>query len=139
MHSLELVRTLLISCSGLTTSTDDADLSSLPAVPPKDDHPARNDVKEHEQRSLDRSAEFQKTGRAYAIAHATRPGTIGENYLDLSSKLDRKLIGCWRLTGLTVGSSPISLLSWREFPIRWTGFTVHRSLTVNVNSRREIS
>ncbi|GAA5856674.1 hypothetical protein JCM5353_002268 [Sporobolomyces roseus] len=77
-------------------------LNYLPAVPPKDDHPARNNVKEHEQRSLDRSAEFQKTGRAYAIAHATRPGTIG----------------------LTVGSSPISLLSWLAEKYRdWTDET----------------
>jgi hypothetical protein len=69
-------------------------LNYLPAVAPKDESLKRQ-VKPHEQRSLDRSDEFQKTGRAYAISHATRPGTIG----------------------LTVGSSPISLLAWRELLI----------------------
>ena len=52
-------------------------VASLPAVEPKDES-LKNQVKPHELRSLERSAEFQKTGRAYAISHATRPGTIGE-------------------------------------------------------------
>ncbi|GAA5988826.1 hypothetical protein JCM5350_000389 [Sporobolomyces pararoseus] len=76
-------------------------LNYLPAVEPKDES-LKNQVKPHELRSLERSAEFQKTGRAYAISHATRPGTIG----------------------LTVGSSPISLLAWLSEKYRdWTDVT----------------
>ncbi|GAA6059018.1 hypothetical protein JCM10212_001243 [Sporobolomyces blumeae] len=77
-------------------------LNYLPAVAPKDDHPERDNVKPHEQRNLERSDEFQKTGRAYAIAHATRPGTIG----------------------LVVGSSPVALLAWLAEKYRdWTDET----------------
>lgn len=47
-----------------------------PANGPKDEN-LKTQVKPHEQRSLDRSDEFQRTGRAYGIAHGTRPGTIG--------------------------------------------------------------
>ncbi|GAA5894019.1 epoxide hydrolase family protein [Sporobolomyces salmoneus] len=76
-------------------------LNYLPAVEPEDGS-LKKQVKPHEQRSLNRSEEFQKTGRAYALAHGTRPGTIG----------------------FTVGSSPISLLAWLAEKYRdWTDET----------------
>ncbi|GAA5925284.1 epoxide hydrolase [Sporobolomyces koalae] len=76
-------------------------LNYLPAVAPEDEE-LKKRVKPREQDSLDRSEEFQKTGRAYAISHATRPGTIG----------------------LVVGSSPVALLAWLAEKYRdWTDET----------------
>ncbi|GAA5923867.1 hypothetical protein JCM1841_001418 [Sporobolomyces salmonicolor] len=77
-------------------------LNYLPAVRPLEGNPARNQVKPHEERNIKRGEEFQATGRAYAIAHATRPGTIG----------------------LAIGSSPVALLAWLAEKFRdWTDET----------------
>ncbi|BGP24824.1 hypothetical protein JCM10295v2_003744 [Rhodotorula toruloides] len=71
----------------------------LPAVAPPPDSPERKQLKPHEEKSLQRSEQFQATGRGYAIEHATRPSTIG----------------------MVVGSSPVALLAWLGEKYRdWT-------------------
>lgn len=47
-------------------------------------------VSPSERKGLERGAEFEKLGRAYALEHATRPSTIS----------------------LVLGSNPIALLAW---------------------------
>lgn len=60
---------------------------------------SESSLPEHEQKALERSKEFIKTGSAYAFEHATRPATIG----------------------LVLSSSPIALLAWiAEKFLAWT-------------------
>ncbi|KAL4789347.1 Alpha/Beta hydrolase protein [Aspergillus venezuelensis] len=64
-----------------------------------DQTPPNMDPTPEEQEHLARSAEWQKTGFAYALEHATRPATIG----------------------LAMSSSPLALLAWiGEKHLEWT-------------------
>ncbi|KAL4959819.1 epoxide hydrolase family protein [Aspergillus stella-maris] len=67
-----------------------------------DQTPPNIDPTPKEQEHLARSAEWQKTGFAYALEHATRPATVG----------------------LAMASSPLALLAWiGEKHLEWTSST----------------
>lgn len=84
-------------------------INYLPAVAPPPDSPERKQLKPHEMKSLQRSEQFQATGRGYAIEHATRPSTIGA-LSSIGIRFRADLVGP---LGMVVGSSPVALLAWR--------------------------
>lgn len=74
-----LARTLALKYDGCKC----INVNYLPAVAPPPGSPERKQLKPHEEKSLQRSEQFQATGRGYAIEHATRPSTIGALLLDI--------------------------------------------------------